>query len=327
MFSYTSNAVSFYQYIEEFAKAVNVPVVNGRIDMPESLATGYIQVETLPNGLLAMEMNYTFNADFNFERPSSEEEFYTLRFENIQISKRYITKIGDEYRSDDMETKASVYLMCSLFDLGYIIQKGTQVNCIMVEFDREWMAKYLKMDSYEAILQHYLALKTTALDMEQLDADYRQAMDDIQQMNSDHPAHVTMIHNRIMHMVERFFISLYEKRNQLKYKIKASNEDITQIRKIEKTVTNDFSIPFPSIEELARSASMSSSKLKKLFKDVYGKPIYQYYQQYRMKKAKAMLLSHQYSVKTVGLSVGYANLSNFSMAFKKEFDMLPSELV
>ena len=327
MFSYTSNAVNFNQFLEEFAATLHVPVVDGGIQLPESFATGHMQVETLPNGLLAMQMDYTLNTDFVFDRPSSEEEIYSLRFDNIKIKKQYVTKIDDEYRSDDMETRDAVYLMCSLFDLGYVSRKGTHVNCIMIQFDHNWMAKYLHMESYDPILQHYLALKTTALDMDHLDADYRQAMEDVQQMNSDHPAHITMIHNRIMHMLERFFVTLYEKRNQLKYQLKATNDDIIQVRKIERMVTNSFSEPFPSIEELAKAASMSSSKLKKLFKDIYGKPIYQYYQQNRMNKAKAMLLSHQHSVKSVGLSVGYANLSNFSLAFKKEFDMLPSELV
>ncbi|MFT3936494.1 MAG: AraC family transcriptional regulator [Chitinophagaceae bacterium] len=327
MFSYISNAINFSQFVEEFGTALGVPVNDGRLEFPSSFAKGYMQVETLPNGLLALEMDYILNTDFIFDRPSSEEEIYSLRFDNIEIRKQYVTKIDDEYRSDDMETRDAVYLMCSLFDLGYISTKGTHINCVMIQFNREWMGKYLQMDSYDKILQHYLSLKTTALDMEHLDADYRQAMEEIQQMNTDHPAHVTMIHNRIMHMLERFFITLYEKRHQLTYQIKATNEDIVQVRKVEKIITSNFTAPFPSIEELAKAASMSSSKLKKLFKDVYGKPIYQYYQQHRMNKARAMLISQQYSVKNVGLSLGYTNLSNFSMAFRKEFKMLPSDLV
>ena len=40
---------------------------------------------------------------------------------------------------------------------------------------------------------------------------------------------------------------------------------------------------------------------------------------------RKMLLTGNYSVKEVGLYVGYANLSNFATAFKKEFDILPSQ--
>jgi AraC-like DNA-binding protein len=42
--------------------------------------------------------------------------------------------------------------------------------------------------------------------------------------------------------------------------------------------------------------------------------------------ARDLLLRGDYSVKEVGLQVGYSNLSNFAAAFKKEFKLLPSEI-
>jgi AraC-like DNA-binding protein len=83
----------------------------------------------------------------------------------------------------------------------------------------------------------------------------------------------------------------------------------------------------PTIKELSRVAAMSESKLKKVFKTVFGLPIYEYFQRHRMQKAKIMLMSGNYSIKDVGYSLGYANLSNFTLAFKKEFGKLPSNLV
>jgi AraC-like DNA-binding protein len=78
---------------------------------------------------------------------------------------------------------------------------------------------------------------------------------------------------------------------------------------------------------LARMAAMSPSKLKTSFRDVYGLPIYQYFQKHRMNKAKAMLLSQKYNVREVGIDVGFSNLSNFAKAFKKSFDQLPSDIL
>jgi AraC-like DNA-binding protein len=45
-----------------------------------------------------------------------------------------------------------------------------------------------------------------------------------------------------------------------------------------------------------------------------------------MQKARSLLLTGQYTVKEVGLQLGYTNLSNFSLAFKKEFGILPSHV-
>ena len=46
-----------------------------------------------------------------------------------------------------------------------------------------------------------------------------------------------------------------------------------------------------------------------------------------MQKARIMLLTGEHSIKDVGYTLGYANLSNFTLAFKKEFKMLPSDLL
>ncbi len=69
---------------------------------------------------------------------------------------------------------------------------------------------------------------------------------------------------------------------------------------------------------------MSATKFKNLFKAVYGTPVYEYYQQKRMQQA-ADLLSRGLSLKEAGLKVGYNNISNFSAAFKKQYNVLPHE--
>jgi AraC-like DNA-binding protein len=44
-----------------------------------------------------------------------------------------------------------------------------------------------------------------------------------------------------------------------------------------------------------------------------------------MMKARQMLNSKKHSVKEVGMQLGFKNLSNFTIAFKKEFSILPSQ--
>nr|WP_277349362.1 AraC family transcriptional regulator [Pseudoflavitalea sp. G-6-1-2] len=73
--------------------------------------------------------------------------------------------------------------------------------------------------------------------------------------------------------------------------------------------------------------SISESKLKKDFKVMYGSPIYEYYQKARMQAAQDKLLTGKFSVKEVAMELGYANLSNFTIAFKKAFGVLPSRLL
>ena len=111
------------------------------------------------------------------------------------------------------------------------------------------------------------------------------------------------------------------------FNVKLSNEVISRLDNVERELIKDFSSMPKSIAELAKMAAMSPSKLKNSFKEIYGLPLYQYFQKKRMHKAKSMLVSRKYSVREVGMEVGYSNLSNFAKAFKKSFDQLPSDLL
>ncbi len=327
MFTFKYPVVDLHQFMDAFAKGMGTRMINNRIEVPSSLGSGYVQFLDLPNNLLAFIMNFTLNDDMHYEQSKSDQELYSLRFEETEVPQSLTTQIDREFYKDSRHHHNSVYLVCSLFDVGYYFSKGTHVQCITVQMDNEWLGKYLKMEVYDEIVQHYIALKTASLNMEPLDAEYKRLMADMIGLREDHPTPVTLLHNRTMALIERFFNSLYEKRLQFRYQVKASTYDIEQIRKVEQMITADPSEPCPTINELAKAVSMSPSKLKQLFRDVYGKPIYQYYQFYRMQKARAMILSQKFSIKQVAMSLGYSNFSNFSAAFRKEFNILPSALI
>ena len=96
---------------------------------------------------------------------------------------------------------------------------------------------------------------------------------------------------------------------------------------VESALTRDIFEPAPTISQLAKMVSISESKLKKDFKLIYGLPVYEYFQKIRMQTAKDKLLTGGHSVKEVAMELGYSNLSNFTIAFKKEFGLLPSKLL
>lgn len=82
----------------------------------------------------------------------------------------------------------------------------------------------------------------------------------------------------------------------------------------------------PSLEELARACGLNTFKLKQGFKQLFGSSVHALYQQERMRKAWQLITSGQLSISEAGYVVGYTNLSHFSVAFRKEFGVLPSEI-
>ena len=163
------------------------------------------------------------------------------------------------------------------------------------------------------------------LDAVIMDADYSNAQNDILNNDESHPAETAILHNRIMYIIERFFRELYEQRKQIKYHLRNNAADIDAIIQVEARLTAGLKEEFPSVNQLAKDAGMSASKLKTLFKKIYGKALFEYFQEQRMLKAKTMLLTSNSSVKETALELGFKNFSNFTLAFKKQFSVLPQE--
>jgi len=100
--------------------------------------------------------------------------------------------------------------------------------------------------------------------------------------------------------------------------------DIQTIYRVKEQLLEHLETP-PIIKELAVSANMSPSKLKRLFKQVFGNSIFSYYQGFRMQEAARLLKEEKLSVSEVGCQLGFINLSHFSRVFKEHIGMKPKQ--
>ena len=328
MFQFDYNTTDYEQLLLKLAAQLDMPVQNNQVQFPPAIADGSFMFLPLPNGLHASIINCTFNQDWLIHRKRSiNGEYYILRIDELVIPGTLIITIDDEKLKEKNTSKSIAYLTSSHFDWSYLGTEGGSYRSIAVLFNKEWLAKYLDIHTAEEVLSTYISLKADNFNIEPLDSKYRQWMRAIMDVDDESPLRLTIIQNRIMLMIERFFLHLYEKMKNPTFRIPLSPEDINRVMQIEGILTKDIFQPAPSIQQLAKMVSISESKLKKDFKTMYGFPIYEYYQKARMQAAQDKLLTRKYSVKEVAMELGYANLSNFTIAFKKEFGVLPSQLL
>lgn len=102
-------------------------------------------------------------------------------------------------------------------------------------------------------------------------------------------------------------------------------DDIERIHHAKHILINNLINP-PSLTELARQVSINDFKLKQGFRQVFGTTVFGYLHQHRMEQALLMLRSTEMNVTQVAQSIGYANPSQFSAAFKKKFGVLPKTM-
>ena len=85
---------------------------------------------------------------------------------------------------------------------------------------------------------------------------------------------------------------------------------------VEKILEQHFEKDLPSIESIAKRAALSESTLKRHFKLMFGKSVYEYYLEKKMEYAKRLLLEKPLTVKEVAYRLGYEKTSNFIHMFK-----------
>lgn len=82
---------------------------------------------------------------------------------------------------------------------------------------------------------------------------------------------------------------------------------------------------YEALPWLAQEHRMSISHIQKLFRKVYGVPIYHYIQEYRLERAAVELSGNSRRITEIAMDAGYTSISKFSACFKKRYGMTPSE--
>ncbi len=309
------------------AFALKVPVHNNQLLFPEAIGTGSFQHLHVPNGLHAYIIDCTLHQDWHVHVNKTAEEYYTLRFDELVVPQSLTISVGEEKVREKNTNKALAYLTSSLYNWSYEGTAGCTYKGVNIVFSKPWLAQYFEVERVEEVLSAYISLKAESINIVPLDARYRRWMKTICQVEEDNPLRITILQNRMMLLIERFFASLFEKMSNPAYRLPLTHDDIARVMHIERLLTRNVLQTPPSIQQLAKIAAISESKLKKDFKTMYSFPIYEYFQKARMHAAQDKLLTGKFSVKEVAMELGYSNLSNFTIAFKKEFGMLPSQLL
>ena len=81
---------------------------------------------------------------------------------------------------------------------------------------------------------------------------------------------------------------------------------------------------YVSLARLAAEHEISVSHLQKLFKQIYGVPVYHYIKEYRLEQAAVELVRSARPITQIAQSAGYDNASKFSECFRKRYGATPS---
>ena len=306
------NLTSYEDLLKHLAQTLGLKVTGDIVFFAENVASGCVRLIKLPNGLEMLIYDYTPVQDMLFHRKKTTKEFFSFRV--------------DEILGNKDTAKSSVFFGNTTHEWYHLAAAGVHQKSVNIIISKDWLQKMLGREEQGDTILNFISLKTPMYHYELLDIEYRRLIHEMTDITINKELECFIVQNRVMMIMERFFARLYKKIGEVHSNIKISAEEIVRLKLVEQALLSDYSSLPPNINQLSRIAAMSPSKLKDLFKKMFGLPVYQYYQKNRMNKAKAMLLSKKYSMQQVSVSLGYTNLNEFSKTFVKAFDQLPEEI-
>ncbi len=110
------------------------------------------------------------------------------------------------------------------------------------------------------------------------------------------------------------------------YESQLSRADMDSLTYAREILLNRLESP-PTLFELSRIIHMNDCKLKRSFKQYFGKTVYEFIREQRLEKAFALLEQGKHNVSESAFAVGYTNVSHFSEAFQKRFGIPPRVLI
>jgi len=104
-----------------------------------------------------------------------------------------------------------------------------------------------------------------------------------------------------------------------------SEWDLDRLHQAREVLASRFT-PVPTIRSIARELGINESKLKRGFKTLFGKTIFEYGHECRMQHALQLLRDRHLRIGLVAESAGYMHQTTFASAFKQHFGYRPKEI-
>ena len=101
-------------------------------------------------------------------------------------------------------------------------------------------------------------------------------------------------------------------------------DNVKRIREAKNILIDKMATP-PTLKELSREIGLNEYRLKEGFKNIYGKTVFQFLNDYRLDKARQLLESGKFKVNDAAYQIGYTNPSHFIAAFRKKFGVTPKK--
>jgi len=267
--------------------------------------------------------HYTFHEEFTLKRIAPEEKGDLVSI-ILYTSAMPPSAVSNDQKSFTYSKINSSAIEISSIDLNSEISfpAKTEIFFTVVGILKPLLAELLSIDKPNTLINTILQEKSSFLFHENMWPEIEKQITHLALINEQDPLSHFYFRIKVQELIYLLFSKLIKRHHQDQQVI--GNKDVERLFTIRSTILADLSKP-PKLPELAQAIGMSETKMKVLFKQIFGDSIYNYFQTARMEEAAFLLKQSGYSVSEIGYQLGFVNLSHFSRLFEKHYNSTPKK--
>jgi len=299
------------EILKDPAKFIGTRLENGVTYIPANMGKGYIKGFFIHPELRLIVRQYELKEEWVLDRgiDNEESEFIVIAFHDILQP------------SSDNRLLPSVRVATSNFNIEYL-PANRKINSILITVGTAYLKELLKPKMKDTLLQMITSGNQPFLFEEIISPKIQEVGADVVTATPTGELQDLYYKIKAEELIYLLFVELLKRQDTTVQRL--NTVDIKRIYEVKDKLLSDIDTP-PRLPELVKLSGMSESKLKRLFKQIFGKSIYNYYQGFRMKKAAYLLREENLSVSEVGYSLGFTNLSHFSRLFEAHTGIKPKK--
>lgn len=281
---------------------------------PPALGTGTIQRFSLNPLLFVMLHRYTLSRDVALHRraEAGDQPMITFSFRNM----------GRPPTQPAMPMLPAVQVSSSDLDLAVYFPAGTPIHTIVVGINAVLLRQLMGQQAQKPLIQTLLDGRQSYLYEEMGSLAVQRIAHDLLARPETDPLFAFYVTVKGQELVYQFMSELLQRETKAVYALR--EEEGKTLFRVRDELIKDLR-QAPSIPQLASVAGMSESKLRRLFRQVFGLSLYSYYQTVRMQEAAWLLRETKLSVSETGYRLGFENLSHFTRVFADHIGQKPKQ--
>lgn len=300
------------------AEILSTEVKNNRLNIPEKFGAGYCAGFVFNTNIRMIVSNYELYNDLIVDNREvdADRRMIFFKFQNIfpkaelESSERYLRRAP------------SVLIATSRLNTDEFISIHTNTATINIEVDANYLNGLFDLSKKSPVLQNLLQNTQPLLFEQMIYPSLQKIVDEIVTEQVDYAFRLFFLRVKAEELICRLLMELEKREEGELYPL--NNHDIQVIYGIKEQMLLNLDTS-PVIKELARQAGMSPTKLKRLFKQIFGESIFNYYQGFRIKEAARLLKEEKLSVSDAGYRMGFTNLSHFTRVFEQHIGIKPKK--